>query len=220
MQVCFSEEEFNLWCKQAHEEQLQRLEKAPNKFLKEYYSKLFGINQRSHLEEAPVFDVGEQFPQDIMHVFLEGILAYEFKYLLKYYFEEESIFNLQDLNGEIQKYPYGYSQIKNKPCFIKATDLDRQSSSNFCQGAANMWLLAQVLSLTLSKFVPTDSQFWEWFSFLLEIIWIAFSTCISLKTVSYLKRAIKNHLNLFKNVFQDAPIILNCTFSCTFKIRS
>ena len=59
-----------------------------------------------------------------MHVFLEGILAYEFKYLLKYYFEEESIFNLQDLNEEIRKYPCGYSQIKKKPCFIKATVLD------------------------------------------------------------------------------------------------
>lgn len=57
MQVCFSEEEFNLCCKQAHEEQLQRLERAPNKFLKEYYLKLFGVNQRSHLEEAPFFDV-------------------------------------------------------------------------------------------------------------------------------------------------------------------
>ena len=124
MQVCFSEEEFNLCCKQAHEEQLQRLERAPNKFLKEYYLKLFGVNQRSHLEEAPFFDVCEQFPQDIMHVFSEGILAYEFKYLLKYYVKEESIFNLQDLIGEIRKYPCRYSQIKNKPYFIKATVLD------------------------------------------------------------------------------------------------
>ena len=70
-----------------------------------------------------------------------------------------------------------------------------------------MWLLAQVLSHTVSKFVPTDSQHWEWFSSLLEIIGTAFSACISLKTVLYLKRAIENYLNLFKNVFVDAPII-------------
>lgn len=113
----------------------------------------------------------------------------------------------RSLNGEIRKYPCGYSQIKNKPCFINATVLDWQSSSNFDQVAANMWLLAQVLSLTLSKFVPTDSQHWEWFSSLLEIIGTAFSACISLKTVLYLKRAIENYLNLFKNVFVDAPII-------------
>ena len=61
-----------------------------------------------------------------------------------------------------------------------------------------MWLLAQVLSLTLSKFVPTDSQRWEWFSSLLEIIGTAFSA---------MKHAIENYVNLFKNVFVDAPII-------------
>ena len=71
MQECFSEEEFTSQCKQDHEEQLKQLEKAPNKFLREYYSKLFGINERSHLEEAPFFDVSEQFRQDLMHVFLK-----------------------------------------------------------------------------------------------------------------------------------------------------
>lgn len=207
MQNCFSEEEFTLRCKQDHKQQLQRLEKAPNKFLREYYSKLFGINERSHLEEAPFFDVCEQFPQDIMHVFLEGVLAYEFKYLLRHYIEEESTLNLHDLNQEIQTFSYGYSHIKDKPCIIKATDLDRQSSSNLGQGAANMWLLAQVLPIILRKFVTTDSQHWECFSSLLEIMGIAFSTHISLETIVYLKSAIKNHLLLFKNVFPEAPII-------------
>ena len=207
MQECFSEEDFTLRCKQDHEEQLKRLEKAPNKFLREYYSKLFGINERSHLEEAPFFDVCEQFPQDIMHVFLEGVLAYKLKYLLRHYIEEESTFSLQDLNQEIQTFSYGYSHIKDKPCVIKATDLDRQSSSNLGQGAANMWLLAQVLPIILRKFVTTDSHHWECFSSLLEIMGIAFSTRISLETIVYLKSAIKNHLLLFKNTFPDAPII-------------
>ena len=207
MQECFSGEEFTLRCKQGHEEQLKRLEKAPNKFLREYYSKLFGINERSHLKEAPFFDVCEQFPQDIMHVFLEGVLAYELKYLLRHYIEEESTFSLQDLNQEIQTFPYGYSNIKDKPCIIKATDLDRQSSSNLGQGAANMWLLEQVLPIILRKFVMTDSHHWECFSSLLEIMGIAFSTRISLETIVYLKNAIKNHLLLFKNAFPDAPII-------------
>ena len=207
MQECFSEEEFILRCKQDHEEQLKRLEKAPNKFLREYYSKLSGINERSHLEEAPFFDVCEQFPQDIMHVFLEGVLAYELKYLLRHYIEEESTFSLQDLNQEIQTFSYGYSHIKDKPCIIKATDLDRQSSSNPGQGVANMWLLAQVLLIILRKFVTTDSRHWECFSSLLEIMGIVFSTRISLETIVYLRSAIKNHLLLFKTAFPDAPII-------------
>lgn len=80
----------------SHEARSQRA----NKFLREYYSKLFG-NERSHLEEAPFFDVCKQFPQGIMHVFLEVVLAYELEYLLRHYIKEESTFSLQDLN---QKY--------------------------------------------------------------------------------------------------------------------
>ena len=66
------------------------------------------------------------------------------------------------------------------------------------QGAANMWMLAQVLPIILKKFVTTDSHHWECFSSLLEIMGIAFSTRISLETIVYLKSAIKNHLVLFR----------------------
>ena len=207
MQEYFTEEEFSLRCKDSHEEHLRKLENAPSKFLRDYYSKIFGINQRSILQDSPFLDVCEQFPQDIMHVFLEGILAYELKYLLRYYINERGFFTLSDLNKEIQSFSYGYSHVKDKPCIIKTTDLDRQSSSNLGQGAANMWLLAQVLPLILSKLVSTESQHWQCFSSLLELMCIAFSAHVSLETVVYLKTAIKNHLLLFKNVYPDAPII-------------
>ncbi len=207
MQDGYSEEEFTLRCKEEHEEQLQRLEKAPNKFLRKYYSKLFGVNCRSHLGESPYFDMCEQFPQDIMHVFLEGVFSYELKYLLKYYMDVKKLFTLQDLNKEIQTFPFGYSHTKDKPCVIKAADLERESSSNLGQGAAKMWLLAQIMPLILSKFVDTSTEHWECLSSLLEIMGIVFSTRISVEAVVYLKSAINNHLRLFKNVFPDAPII-------------
>jgi len=74
MQEYFMEDEFTLRCKDSHEEQLHKLENAPSKFLRDYYSKIFAVNQRSLLQDAPFLDVCQQFPQDIMH---EGILAYE-----------------------------------------------------------------------------------------------------------------------------------------------
>ena len=142
MQEYFTEGEFTLRCKDSHEEQLKKLENALSNFLRDYYSKIFGVNQRSILQDAAFLDVCQQFLQDIMHVFLEGILAYELKYLLRY-INEKGFFTLSDLNKEINFFSYGYSHVKDKPCNIKTTDLDRQSSSNFGQGAANMWLLAQ-----------------------------------------------------------------------------
>ena len=207
MQECFTEEEFTLRNAEDHEEHLKWLENAPTKFLKEYYSKHFCVNERSGLEDVPYFDVCEQFPQDIMHVFLEGILAYEIKYLLRYYINEKSDFTLDELNNAVQKFPYGYSQLKDKPCVFKLADLERQSSSNLGQGAANMWLLVQVLPFILRKVVTINSEHWECFSSLLQLMAIAFSTNISLETVIFLKTAIKEHLALFKRVYPDARII-------------
>ena len=91
-----------------------------------------------------------------MHVFLEGVISYELKYLLNCYIKEKGSFTLADLNNGIQGFPYGYSHIRDKPCVIKESDLERQSSSNLCQDAARMWLLAQVLPLILSSLVDTD----------------------------------------------------------------
>ena len=207
MNEWFTEEEFLLRNKDDHEEQLNLMENTPSKFLKEYYSMFFGVNGRSGLQEAPYFDVCEQLPQDIMHVFLEGVITYELKYLLRFYIEEKESFTLTDLNNRIQGFPYGYSQIKDKPCVIKETDLERKSSSNLGQSAARMWLLTQVLPLILSSLVPTESEHWACFASLLEIMAIAFSTTIRQETILFLKTAIKEHLSLFKRVFPQAPII-------------
>lgn len=118
MNECFTEEEFTLRNGLDHEEQLKLIENAPTRFLK-YYSKLFGVNGRSKLEEAPYFNVCQQLPQDVMHIFLEGVISYQLKYLLNFYIKEKGYFTLVDLNNGIQGFPYGYSHIKDKPCVIK-----------------------------------------------------------------------------------------------------
>ena len=68
-------------------------------------------------------------------------------------------------------------------------------------------VVAQVLPIIVSKLISTDSQRWECFSSLFEMMGIAFSAHISLDTVDYFKTAIKNHLQLFRTVYPDAPII-------------
>lgn len=62
-----------------------------------------------------------------MHIFHDGILVNKLKYFLKYFINEGSIFTLQNLNKEIETFSYGYSHMEDKPCNIKATDLDQQA---------------------------------------------------------------------------------------------
>ena len=82
MQQYFTEEEFLLWDSDWHEQQLHDIENAGSPFLEKYFSKQYGVNRRSLFCSIPDFDVTKQLPQD-MHIFLEGVLSYELKFLLK-----------------------------------------------------------------------------------------------------------------------------------------
>ena len=103
MQQYFTEEEFLLWDSDWHEQQLHDIENAGSPFLEKYFSKQYGINRRSLLCNIPDFDVTKQLPQDIMHIFLEGILSYELKFLLKHYFDA-GLFTLEQLNTKLKNF--------------------------------------------------------------------------------------------------------------------
>ena len=65
-----------------HKQRLHDIEDAGSPFLEKYFSKQYGINRRSLLCNTPDFDVTKQLPQGIMHIFLEGVLSYELKFLM------------------------------------------------------------------------------------------------------------------------------------------
>jgi len=93
MQEHFTEEEFVLHRSNLHEKQVYTIENAVSKYLREYFSKEYGINNREKIIEAPHFDVTKQLPQDIMHIFREGILSYmyEMKFLFKYLIDNKRL---------------------------------------------------------------------------------------------------------------------------------
>ena len=142
-----------------------------------------------------------------MHVFLEGVLAYEIKLLLNYYINTIKAFGLPDLNNRIQQFSYGYSNSKNKPSFILERDLEKKASTNLGQSASQMWLLSTVLPFILAEFVDTTTDQWKCFISIIEIMSLCFAHKISLETIVYLERAIKEHLQLFKSLYGNTSNI-------------
>lgn len=158
MQSFFEEEHFQLRNMDNHMKHLLEIENAASKNIQTFYSKWYGINIRSLLLEAPYFDPCEQLVQDVMHVFLEGVLAYEFKLLLNYYINTIKAFGLAALNNRIQQFGYGYSNIKNKPSLILDRDLEKATSTNLGQTASQMWVLSTVLPFILAELVDTNTD--------------------------------------------------------------
>lgn len=206
MQEHFLEEEFVLRDSTLHDQQVFHIENAGSEYLRSFFSKQYGINDRATILEAPYFDVTKQLLQDIMHIFLEGILSYEIKYLMKY-FSHNKIFTLHELNKEIDNFDYGYSELRDKPAPIQEADLEFKSSSNLGQSASQMWFLAHMLPLFLGGKVNCNDPHWNTFLSLLEIMGICFAHKVTFSSIINLKRLIKEHLTLFKSVYPDARIL-------------
>ncbi|XP_020909444.1 uncharacterized protein LOC110247358 [Exaiptasia diaphana] len=200
MQNNFFEENFVLRNMTTHEKYLELIENAPSQYLRTYYSKKSGVTRRSKLLEADNFDVCEQLPQDLMHIFLEGILAYELKLMLNYYIHDGQL-TLKGLNEKLEHFPLGYNDKKNKPSPILERDLEHSRSSNLGQSASEMWLLSRILPFILSDTVNTSSEHWHCFTSLLEIMSICFSSKISYSMILYLKQLIHGHLSDFKKIY-------------------
>lgn len=199
MQEHFLEEEFDLRNSALHEQQVSVMENAASQYLRKYFSKHYGINNRAKISEAPYFHVTQQLPQDIMHIFLEGILCYELNFFFKYSFDNR-LFTLRGLKQAIDNFDYGYSEINDKPAPIKEGDLEFKSSSNLGQTASQMWSLACMLPLPIDGRLDCNDLHWTNFLSLLEIMGICFAHKIGFSSIINLKRLIKEHQTSFKNV--------------------
>ena len=168
------------------------------------------------MSKIPDFDVTKQLPQDIMHIFLEGILSYELKFLLKHFFDS-GLITLDQLNSKLKNFDYGYSNVKNKPSHIKQDDIDFKSNSNLGQNAAQMWELSRILPLVLEGITDRGSPQWSCFLSLLEIMGICFAQKITFNSVLNLKR-IKEHL-LFLKKLMGQEFYLSSTTWYTCPLR-
>ena len=95
----------------------------------EHFSKAYGINRRSVLNDSRYYHVVGGLPPDIMHDILEGVLQYEVKEMLKSYIKEEHYFTLEELNGHISRYDFGYYNDKNRPSPITQQKFSSNNNS-------------------------------------------------------------------------------------------
>ena len=105
-----------------------------SKAVQERLSTTYGVNRQSVLFNVQHFDVCQCFPEDAMHVLLEGLVPYETKLLLKVLIGAK-FFTLKELNNRIENFDYGYMDKKNKPTQISgdtihSSDLKLKQSGN------------------------------------------------------------------------------------------
>ena len=188
------------------------------------------------MAEVEGFDICQCFPQDIIHVLLEGVIPYETKLLLRVLIDEKRLFTINDFSQRLASFDYGYMESKNKPSPLTRESVNgcdaklKQSGkcaiyvlyiyiytymfvvNNFLViflflAASQMCCLFRFIPIILGDLVDNDSKQWHCFLKLWNIVQMCTAPVISKDDVSFLKMLIEEHHILFKEAYPIANII-------------
>ena len=154
----------------------------------------YGVNRGTVVADTNFFRVTKCFPQDIMHVPIEGVLVKEVQLLIKYCLSK-NFFSLDQLNQAISTFDYGYHDLPNKPSPV---ELDRIQ-----QRAGQMLCLSQNLPFLIGQFIPEGDESWTCFLTLLSITSILTAIQFSPEDCALIATLIEEHHECFIKVYPD-----------------
>lgn len=119
IQLKFKEEDFELCDKYWYEYYFEQIDE--NLELKFYFLIEYGVI-RSILLDDFYFNIIEQFFQDVMYIVFEGVLLRVLFFVI-FYFVNNNIFILKDLNLFVLNFSYGFIEFKDKLDVLIVDDL-------------------------------------------------------------------------------------------------
>ena len=193
METMLLHEECPLRDEMSHTQQCRSLENLTGKEFAEA-SKISGVNFLSPLHDVPHFQVTKCFPQDAMHVLLEGVVPHVFTLFLRYALDKK-YFTLSELNSQIEPFHYNYHEIKDKPSPIQKEAI--QGTKIIGQYACQMWLFAILLPVLIASTIPVSDPNWICFGTLLKILAICMCRKIYHRMIPIVTELIKDHHEQF-----------------------
>jgi len=196
MQSHFNEDAFTKRTLKRHIRQTQKIEKAHTDLLRSNLRTTYGINLRSKLVEFPAFDIIQQTPQDVMHVFLEGTAPLEIKSAL-HHLVQSGVMDLDSVNSAILGFPYSPVDVRDRPSPISLNTL-MLSDGKLRQSSGQMLVLLPFVLGSLE-----DNAYVHLINELIEIVQIVFAPVLTIATVSRLKSLIETHMKHWKELFPE-----------------
>ena len=160
--------------------------------------KVSGIKERCILHEINHFHMSKNIAVDVMHDFLEGICRYDIALILNYFIYDIKLFKLDELNMRLRGFDYGFGYNINKP-----PELSEKSIKNGCIiiSSSEMFSLVHNLNLIIGPLISRNSEHWQLYLLLKEIIIIISSDRLHSSTHQLLETLIDEYLSLVVELF-------------------
>lgn len=205
IQEKFFEEEFEMRELPKHLIYCSEIKKSETKGEEKSLSVEYGINFLSKLNEVPGFDLTKMFPQDIMHVELEGSLAREIYLFLTDVIKIQKLLTLQDINTRLVSFPLGHLNEKDRPSPLKENQFNG-SSNKIKQSATQCWMFARMIPFIFEDILDLDNLKHQSLLLHLELVHLVFLPKFNMALTSYLKSLINEYLQAFIQAYPSEPI--------------
>lgn len=203
----FRESNFPARHKIEHEEHIAAVtDSSITNAAKTFWQKAYGVNKKSPLME--IIDVTQCFPQDVMHVLIEGPVQITCKFFLRYCIFHLNLFTLDNLNNSIVNFDFKHFE-NDKPALVQREHL--ADDGVLRQSAGQMITLAHTLPFLIGEWIiPYDSEdlnkHIHCFVTLLQIINVCSAYEITDESVNYLARMIEIFICSFNDLFPETIV--------------
>jgi hypothetical protein len=165
-----------------------------------------GLKRNCALNKSRFFNFVLHPVLDAMHDFLEGVVPFILKLVLRYFVlnAKEYGISAKVLNDRIRMYSYGSSDSSNKPSpRFTQENLREQGNYNIKQRAAQAWCLIKNFPLMFGDLIPRKDPYFSLVLSLLDIMDIIFSPVLSPAHISQLREMIDTFYFDFNRLFPD-----------------
>ena len=136
------------------------------------------------------FHVSTGYPPDIVHDLFEGIVPFELALCLSILISKK-FFSLDSLNTRILKFPYKWSDKKNRPHII--IPLAYSSRKTIGGNSHENWCLICFLPFLIGDLIPEGELAWQVILDLKEIVELVVAPVHTHETIAYLDVKVSEH---------------------------
>lgn len=168
-----------------------------------------GILKGCLLNLSKYFHVAENFILDATHDFLEGVVPFMIKLLLRYLISlPQTAISAALLNRRIELFHYAFNDLANKPS-PKFTTKGLKKKGNYLtkQRAAQNWCLVRMLPFLIGDLVSEGNDHYTHFLQLLDIMDIVMSPKLANEHIVVLEDLIRQFVDKFTELYPDVQPI-------------
>ena len=199
----YTEQDFQVRDMATYDRQCKTLEDSSLTSRRAFWSKTYGVNDRSCLCAIPGFDVTKCLLQDPMHVILEGCLPYVLALFLQQQIFVDKVFTLKALNSFLQA---GSTYKPEKGQGLAIIEKKHIKDEHIKQKASSMLTIAYMLPFFLGLFLDEDDARYNNLLCMIRITCTCFKPVVDATCAGVLGEEIAEFLKSFCEIYGPTKV--------------